>query len=179
MKTINSYSTFERVTSNMAREFGRIKKGTEESYAFVLFPIESNLLKVNRKNGVNNGRRVMEAIKICLFKIEGYLNGWEYDFGQYLTDDNKEYVDAILYSVDPFSNEEIAGIISQWYDMNSKEDIREYFSLPVKCLIRIEESIQTWTNERGASGYFDFLESHLGVKIDDEKLNYTIAQRKS
>jgi hypothetical protein len=179
MKHINSYSSFERVTSNMARGFGRIKKGTEENFAFVLYPIEGNLLKINRKNGVSNGRRAMEAIKICLFKIEGYLNGWEYDFGQYLTDDNKEYVDVILYAVDPFVNEEIAGIISQWHDMNSSEDMREYFSLPVKCLIRIDESIQTWTNQGGASGYFDFLENQLGVKIDDEKMNYTVAQRKS
>jgi len=107
------------------------------------------------------------------------LNGWEYDFWKYLTDENKAYLDAVLYAVDPFYNKEIAGIISEMYDMNEKEDMREYFSLPVKCLIRIEESIQTRTNERGASGYFDFLESHLGVSIDDEKMNYTVVQRKS
>jgi len=110
MKTISNYSSFERITSNMAREFGRIKKGTEEEYALSLYPIESNLLKTNRASGVNNGRRAMDAIKICLFK---------------------------------------------------------------------EESIQTWTKEGGASGYFDFLENYLGTEVDGEEMNYVVAQRKS
>jgi len=71
MKIISNFSVFERITSNMAREFDRIKKGTEESYSFVLFPIESNLLKVNRKRGVNNGRRAMEAINNRPFQNRG------------------------------------------------------------------------------------------------------------
>jgi hypothetical protein len=38
MEKIN-YAAFDRITSNMAREFGSIKKGTEEDYAFCLYPI--------------------------------------------------------------------------------------------------------------------------------------------
>ena len=113
MKTIGNYSVFERISSNMAREFGTIKKGKEEQYSMLLLPIESNIIRANRKNGVNNGRRAMEAIKISLFTINGYLNGWEYDFGKYLTAKNKDYVDAILHAVDPFTNEELAAVVSQ------------------------------------------------------------------
>ena len=178
MKTINSYTAFERISSNMAREFGKIKKGKEERYAFSLLPIESNLLKANRKNMINNGRRAMEAIKICLFKIEGYLTGSEYDFGKFLTDENSGYLEAVMYAVDPFFNEELADAVRLWYDLESADDLREYFSLPIKCLLRIEASIQTWTGEYGASGYFDFLEAHLGIIGNDEKMDYVVAQHK-
>ena len=177
VKTISSYSTFERISSKMAREFGRMKKGKEESYALLLLPIESNLLKANRKCGINNGRRAIEAIRLCLFKIEGYVNGWEYDFGQYLTSDNRDYLDAVLYAVDPGFNDELSAVVSQWYDMSRADDLREYFSLPVKCLLRIEDSIQMWTKEGGASGYFDFLESTFGVAVGDDKMDFTVARR--
>ena len=177
MKTIGNYSTFERISSNMAREFGTIKRGQEERYAMMLFPIESNLIKVNRRNGVNNGRRAMEAVKISLFTINGYLNGWKYDFGQYLTAENKDYVDAILHAIDPFTNEELAAAVSQWHDLNSTDDLREHFDTPVKCLLRIESSMQQWTNDYGPSGYFDFLEGLMGNQIIDDKLNFTVQQR--
>ena len=80
MNRIENYSAFERISINMSREFGTIKKGKEEDFAFAMFPIESNLLKVNRRLKTNNGRFAIEAIKICLFKIYGYIIRTEYCF---------------------------------------------------------------------------------------------------
>ena len=174
MKSIGNYSAFERISSNMAREFGTIKKGKEEQYTLILLPIENNLMKVNRRNGVNNGRRAMEAVKISLFIIHGYLNGWEYDLDKYLTAENKDYVGAILHAIDPFTNEEIAALARKRHDLNSTDDLRDYFAIPVKCLLRIEASMQQWTKDYGPSGYFDFLEGLMGHTILDDELSFAV-----
>ena len=179
MKTIANYSAFERISSNMAREFGTIKKGREEEYAKLMMPIENNLMKMSRKTGNNNGRRAMEAIKICLFMVTAYLNGWEYDFGNYLTGENEDFVSAVLMAVDPFTNKELRDLLEQSYDLDSKDDLHEYFATPVKCLLRIEASIELWTKKRGSSGYFDFLEGHMGhVLSNDYEMHFAFEPRK-
>ena len=174
MKKVD-FSTFERISSNMAKEYGTIKKGTEESYGFCLYPIERNLLKINRKHKINNGRRAIEAIKLSLFIIGGYINGTEYNLGGFIDDENKAYLDGVLMGVDPFSNVELNGILSEIYDLKSTDDLRKYFSLPIKCLLRIEQSMQLWTKNGGVTGYFDFLENTLGHTVsNDDKMDFII-----
>ena len=168
MKTIANYSAFERVSSNMAKEFGTIKKGAEKDYILFMLPIESNLIKMGRKTGNKNGRRAMEAIKICLFTIDGYINGWEYDFSNYLTPENKDFVHGILMAIDPFTNQQLYKVLDNEYYLDKKEDLREYFTTPVKCLLRIEVSMQQETKDYGTSGYFDFLENHMGDVLPDD-----------
>ena len=36
---------FEKIYSQMEREFGKIRKGEEETYAMLLLPMEGNVLK--------------------------------------------------------------------------------------------------------------------------------------
>jgi len=173
---VNSYK-FEKKPSDMGKIFGTIKKGDEERYSFLLFPIESNLLKINRIKQINNGRRVVEAVRVCLFIIDGYINKIEYDLDQYLTDDVALFVEGILMAFDPFVNEEILSIVnsSGAVDVNSAESLYEYFNTPIKCLIRIEKSIELWTKEFGASGYFKFLEETLGNMVQkSDKMDFVI-----
>ena len=175
MKTIANYSAFEQISLSMAKTFGTIKKGHEEDYAILMMPIEGNLLKTSRKTGNNNGRRVTEAIKICLFTINGYLNGWEYDFSKYLSSDNHDFVQAILMAVDPFTNGELRGLLGRDYDFESTDDLHKYFTIPIKCILRIEASVEMWTKENGVSGYFDFLEDNIGQLVpEDDKMDYII-----
>lgn len=45
----------------------------------------------------------------------------------------------------------------------------------MKCLLRIEKSIELWTKELGVNGYFKFIEDQIGHLIEkDEKMDYTI-----
>jgi len=168
MKSIANYGVFERISSLMAREFGTIKRGSEEAHAFILQPIEGNLLKMSRKTGNRNGRRVIEAIKIALFTINGYLNDCEYDFSKYLTSENQDFVHAALMAIDPFTNEILKEALADEYDWNSADGLREYFSEPIKCLLRIEASAQMWMDSSGAEGYFDFLEEYVALTISDD-----------
>ena len=176
MKTIPHYSAFERISSTMAKEFGTIKKGTEDDYLMLLLPIEGNLLKMSRKTRNKNGRRAMEAIRIALFTIYGYLNSWVYDFGSYLTPENKDFVYAALMAVDPFTNEAIRQMLENEYDWDSPADLRRFFKDPVKCLLRIGESIQLWTDEGGTDGYFKFLEKYVSgiVSTNNDQMDCAV-----
>lgn len=40
---------FEKIYSQMEKEFGKIRKGDEETYSMLLLPMESNALKIHRK----------------------------------------------------------------------------------------------------------------------------------
>jgi hypothetical protein len=169
------YYKLERISSRMAKEFGTIPKGDEELYSFMLHPMEGNLLKLHRKAPVRNGRHAIEAIHMCLLKIDGYINGIEYDFGRFITNENRAFLEGLLASFDPFTNQEIFDVANKTYDLNTSDDLRKFFETPVKCLLRIEKSIKLWTKELGANGYFKFIEDQMGHLVEkDEKMNYTM-----
>lgn len=175
MKKYVDYYKLERISSRMAKEFGTIPKGDEELYSFMLHPMEGNLLKLHRKAPVRNGRHAIEAIHMCLLKIDGYINRIEYDFGRFITDENRAFLEGLLASFDPFTNQEIFDVANKAYDLNSSDDLRKFFETPVKCLLRIEKSIELWTGEFGADGYFNFIEDQMGHLVEkDEKMNYSM-----
>ena len=39
---------FNRIGSQMEREYGKIRKGEEDAHMMLLFPMEGNMLKVHR-----------------------------------------------------------------------------------------------------------------------------------
>ena len=61
---------FERIYSEMEKEFGKMKKGTEDSYAMLMLPMEGNALKIHRANPKSNSRRLREAIALVLFDVK-------------------------------------------------------------------------------------------------------------
>jgi len=175
---INSYN-FNKIPSNMAKEFGTMQKGEEMKYYMVLFPMEGNLLKISRLHGIKSGREVSAAIRICLFTINGYLKNVEYDLAEYETEENRHFVHALLMSIDPFTNDELKKIVGGEYDLNSADELRKYFTLPVMCLLRIEKSVELWSREYGNTGYIDFMERQIGrmVKRGDDTMDYACELR--
>lgn len=152
-----------------------MEKYREEAHAFVLMSMESNLLKLHRENETRNGRRAIEAVHICLLKVDGYLNDVDYDFDSFLTKENETFVNGLLMSFDPFTRDEIRDKLEKDYDLSSEKDLTAYFKEPVICLMRIERSVGLWTKERGANGYFNFLETQIGPQIKhDSEMNFTI-----
>lgn len=175
MKKYVDYYKLEKISSKMAKEFGTILKGDEELYSFVLYPMEGNLLKLHRKVPVRNGRHAIEAIHMCLLKVDGYINEVEYDFGRFITDENKAFLEGLLESFDPFTNQEIFDAANKIYDLNTADGLKRYFETPVKSLLRVERSIELWTKELGVNGYFKFIEDEIGHLIEkDEKMDYAM-----
>lgn len=65
---VNSYQ-LEKISSQMERTYGKIRKGDEDAHSMILFPLEGNALKAHRKNPAANSYRLKEAISVVLFRI--------------------------------------------------------------------------------------------------------------
>ena len=168
---------FEMILRRMDQRYGHMHKGDEGAYAIMLFPMESNLLKIHRKYPESNSRRLKEAICLVLHRVNGYLTGDQADVKNFESQENVRLRDALLYAFDPFINGEVKEALSEntEIDLNDKNSLEKYFKEPVQCIQRIYESVLTWEKQSGSNGYFEFIEGYMGAKIDnDDKMNFSV-----
>lgn len=172
------YYQFEKVFSQMEREFGKVKAGQEDDYAMMLYPLESNALKVHREYPAANSRRLKEAIALVLFDLkERYnLNGEKFNTDNFRNEDNQILEKALLMAFDPFTNEELKDAVEAQYsiDWTDRNQLYNYYQEPIKCLLKIHDSVNLWIKQRGADGYFIFIEEFMGAKIKDDQMTYFI-----
>lgn len=172
-KKIKRYD-FDRISGRMAQKYGSIKKGEEEEHSISLFCMESNLLKLHREEEKRDGRRAVEAIHICLLTIDGYLREINYDLSAFLSEENQALAHGLLMSFDPFTNPEIREGLED-RDLDSGEAMEAYYEEPVKCLLRLEKSIELWTKARGNNGYFQYIEDLMGDTVKkDTKMEFAV-----
>ena len=110
-------------------------------------------------------------------RINGYLTGEQPDVKRFESPENTRLRDAILYSFDPFTNEEVKEALSidSELNLNDNDTLEKYFREPVQCVRRIYESVETWEKRSGRNGYFEFIESYMGSKIDhDDKMTFSV-----
>lgn len=165
---------FEKIYTQMEKEYGKIRKGQEEAHSMLLFALEGNALKTYRENKGSNSRRLREAIALALYDIKSRCDGAEYNTGAFRDEDNSRLEKALLMAFDPFTNEEIQEIIGQAAE---PEQLQEYYKEPVMCLLRIKESIDIWEKQAGSNGYFNFLEGYMGHMIKGDKMTYAILEQ--
>ena len=167
---------FEKIYSQMEREFGKIRKGKEETYSMLLLPMEGNVLKIHREFPESNSRRLREAIALVLFDIKGNYSREKYDIDNFRNKENGRLEKALLMTFDPYTNNEIMELLKEklQMDMLSQEQVKEYYKFPVMCLLRIKESIDTWEKRSGSDGYFDFIEGYMGKEIKGNDMNFSI-----
>ncbi len=167
---------FERIYSQMEKEFGKMKKGEEEAYSMLFLPLEGNALKVHREFPSSNSRRLREAIALALYDIKERCAGEKADIEKFRNEDNEKLEKALLMAFDPYTNAEVMELLKQQEKTEelSQEMLKSYYQLPVICLLRIKDSIDTWEKRAGANGYFDFIESYMGSQIKGDEMNFTI-----
>ncbi len=167
---------FERIYSQMEREFGKIRKGEEDVYAMILFPMEGNVLKIHRKFATSNSRRLREAIALVLFDIKEKYTGETINLGKFRNEENEKLEKALLMAFDPYTNEEIMELLKEQNIMDelTLDNLKEYYKIPVMCLLRIKDSIDMWEKQSGADGYFNFIESYMGSQISGEEMKFTV-----
>lgn len=167
---------FEKIYSQMEREFGKIKKGEEDIYDMIFLPLEGNALKVHRANPKSNSRRLREAVALTLFDIKIRYSGENIDIEKFRNEDNEKLEKALLMAFDPFSNEEVLKVLEMQNNGNqlSQEQLYQYYKIPIMCLLRIKDSIDMWEKNAGADGYFEFIERCLGGKIQGDEMKYSI-----
>ena len=167
---------FEKIYSQMEREFGKIRKGEEETYVMLLLPMEGNVLKIHREFPESNSRRLREAIGLALFDVKETYSGEKYDAGNFRNAENERLEKALLMAFDPYTNNEIMELLKDQFqvDILSQEQKKKYYKFPIMCLLRIKESIDTWEKHSGSNGYFDFIEEYMGREIKGNDMNFSI-----
>lgn len=173
---MNEYQ-FRQVVRRMETRYGKMKRDEEEKHALLLYPLESNLLKVHRQNPEANSRRLEEAILLALHEIEGRLSGEKGDVTQYENQGNILLKGALLQAFDPYTNEEIFAVLKEngIIESETPEELALYYQEPVICLLRIKDSVEHWIKRGGSDGYFKFIEEWLGSKVAwDNQMNYSI-----
>ena len=167
---------FERIYSQAEKKFGKIKKGEEEAYSMLLFPLEGNVLKIHREYPTSNSRRLREAVALVLFDIKEKYTGEKIDTDKFRNEDNERLEQALLMEFDPYTNREIMELLKQQLqtDELTQEMLKNYYKLPVMCLLRIKDSVDTWEKHSGVNGYFDFIESYMGSQINGTEMNFSI-----
>ena len=73
-------------------------------------------------------------------------------------------------------NDDIQELLKQQLQTEelTQEMLKNYYKLPVMCLLRIKESVDTWEKQSGANGYFDFIERYMGSQIKGTEMNFSI-----
>ena len=167
---------FEKIYSQMEKEFGKIRKGEEEKYAMLLFPMEENALKTYRQYPTSNSRRLKEAIALVLFDIKEKYTGEIFDTQNFRNDDVERLEKALLMAFDPYTNSEIMELLKKQLqtDELTQEMLKNYYKCPVMCLLRIKDSVDMWEKRSGTNGYFEFLESYMGSHIKGTEMHYSI-----
>ena len=167
---------FEKIYSQMEKEFGKIRKSDEETYSMLLLPMESNALKIHRKIPASNSRRMKEAIALVLFDIKSRCTGESFDTGNFRNEDNERLETALLMAFDPYTNSEIKELLisrGRQHELDLKK-MQQYYKIPVMCLLRIKASIDTWEKNAGTNGYFDFIEGYMGTSITGDEMKYSV-----
>lgn len=167
---------FEKIYSQMENEFGKVRKGDEGTYAMLLLPLEGNALKTHREFPSSNSRRLKEAIALVLFDIKERYTGEKIDTDKFRNKENEKLEKALLMAFDPYTNEEVMKLMLQENEVSALTPnvLKDYYKLPVMCLLRIKDSIETLEKKAGSNGYFEFIENYMGSQINGTEMNYMI-----
>ena len=172
---MNQYQ-FTRVLKRMERRFGKLRRGQEEDYNMFFFIIESNALKVHRKNPEAGSRRMKEGILLALYHMEEHLTGEKEDLSDFENEEALLMKHAVLMAFDPFENEEVRMVLADEYVLDDRDALKTYYALPAKLLLRLCDSIDFWEKAGGNDGYFRMLERTAGPMVpQDDKMNYIIS----
>lgn len=160
----------------MEQEFGKIKTGQEEAHAMMLLPLEGNALRIYRKYPECNSRTLREAIALALFDIKERYTDEKFNLDSFRDDNNFRQEQALLMAFDPFTNEEVKEIIlsQTTLDLTNKTILHEYYAEPIRCLLRIKDSIDTWEKRMGSNGYLSFIEQFMGTEIKGDEMKFSI-----
>lgn len=120
-----------------------MRKGDEENYSMLLFPMEGNALKTHRQFPASDSRQLRDAIALVLFDIKERCTGEKADTEKFRNEDNERLEKALLMAFDPYTNAEIKAVLREPLQEGefTQEMLRDYYTVPVMCLLRIKDSI--------------------------------------
>ena len=166
---------FEKIVSRMKKQYGSVPARQENAYQPMLYAMEANLVMTYTTYPSCNGRRVMEAISLALFHIEGFLSGKPQDTSAFENEDNLRLKHALLMAFDPYTNKTVdMDLLKQGgWDLETEEDRELFYHIPIRCLVKINGSAEFWLKDSGPEAYFTFVSDFLPkaqheIKTDED-----------
>lgn len=141
----------QRVLSRVEKEYGKIKRGTEEFYDPQLNYIEHTIYEIWEENPITD-YELQDAICAVIYDLKGYVENKTYDYSEVLDERVVKFSRELQHLFNPFVNDEI-----KVNDLG-KNDLKGLFTLPIICLDRIYYSVDFWRDRYGKNGYYKMLE---------------------
>jgi hypothetical protein len=173
--TLNAYK-LSKMGDNLKKQLGvAVPKEFSPIYPNMQYPMDCNILKANKKHQINDSRPLAEAFDICFAIIDGYINQCEYDLEPFYTPKNRPFVEAILQTIDPFTNQNLKDAIEHYGgDLNSNEYVKKFFKHPVVSMLLTKKSVRTWIEMSGRNGYIEYM-SGVAKQKDVDRKEWTFA----
>ena len=153
VKVLKEYD-MKRVISRAKKEFGTIIRGHEEEYNPQLNNLEHAIYKTYKKIPISD-RELQQCIEMIIYDLKSIIDNKEYDYKGIVDKKLIDFSKELEKYFNPLINKDIK------IDEDSYKDIKEIFILPIKCLLRIYDSIDFWNKCYGNNGYYKMLEEYV------------------
>lgn len=106
-----------------------------------------------------------------MFDIRSIVENEEYDCTNWEEECYRSCADALESLFLPEKNPQLQDDLKKPIVLDD-----DYFEFPRKIIVRIHESVETWTKESGPYGYFQFIAPYIGSEICTSK-KYLVEDR--
>ena len=146
-----------RVISRAKKDYGFIERGSEDFYNPQLDYLEHWIYEIYEEIPIND-RELKEVIEMIIYDIKSIVEDKSYDYKDIRSYEQCRFAYNLEYIFNPFVNSNIK------LNEDGKENIKDVFTLPVMCLLRIYDSIEFWNKRYGKNGYYKMLEEYVFPK---------------
>ena len=144
----------KRVIARAKKEFGIIVRGTEEDYNPQLNNLEHVIYFTYYENPISEYELKM-IIEMIIYDLKSIIDNIKYDYNDIRDKKLIKFSKAIQKYFNPKLNKDIK------LTDEANNNLKEVFTFPIKCLLRIYDSIDFWHNKYGTNGYFRMLEKYV------------------
>lgn len=144
----------KRVIARAKKEFGIIVRGTEEDYNPQLDNLEHIIYFNYNKNSISEYELKM-IIETIIYDLKSIIDNIKYDY----SDIRDKKLIKFSKAIQKYFNLKLNKDIKLTVEANN--NLKEVFTFPIKCLLRIYDSIDFWHNKYGTNGYFKMLEEYV------------------
>ena len=153
VKVLKEYD-MKRVISRAKKEFGIIIRGHEEEYNPQLNNLEHVIYKTYKKITISD-RELQQCIEMIIYDLKSIIDNIDYNYKDIRDKKLIDFSKELEKYFNPLINKDIK------IDEDSYKDIKEIFILPIKCLLRIYDSIDFWNKRYGNNGYYKMLKEYV------------------
>jgi len=155
-KKVLIFYDLKRVLTRCDKEFGIIKKGTEDDYNPQLDILEHYIYNIYEQFSITD-MSLLNIIPYVIYDLKSHIDDREYDYSEILSESEVKALTMLESSFNPYKSEKLKKVLKN-IDLENKDDLKKLFTLPIICLRRIYDSVLYWHEVYGKNGYFKMLE---------------------